>query len=260
MNLFDSHAHFDKPVSQKRLAPWLEAAAEAGVSRMLAVGGRPDANRLTLKLAKEHDDIIRASAGWDRDETGKDHDAKELEEQLSDPLTVALGEIGLDYFYQPETAPAQRLLLEDQLERARNHQLPVIIHTREADEDTLAILSDHARIWKGNADRIGVIHCFTREKPLATKLLDLGFMISFSGILSFNNAEPLRAVAKALPLDRLLIETDSPYLAPVPHRGQANQPAFVAAVADCLATQLELTPEEVAAATYKNACTLFGWP
>jgi TatD DNase family protein len=144
------------------------------------------------------------------------------------------------------------------LELARKYQLPVIVHSREADDDTMALLQEHVRRWCGDPGRIGVLHCFTGIVGFARKLLDMGLMISFSGIVTFKNANNLRAVARDVPEDRLLIETDTPYLAPVPHRGKSNEPAYVVHVAEILAKIRKDTIERIAHSTARNAERLFG--
>jgi TatD DNase family protein len=144
------------------------------------------------------------------------------------------------------------------LEVARSCGKPVVVHSREADEDTLSMLREHVRGWKGAADRIGVLHCFTGGLPFARALVDLGLHIGLSGIVTFRNAESLREVARWVPADRLLIETDAPYLAPVPHRGQRNEPAWVLHVAEALASARSIGLQEVAEQTSVNARRLFG--
>jgi TatD DNase family protein len=171
---------------------------------------------------------------------------------------AAIGELGLDFHYTPETAEAQQALMVEQLALARELRLPVIVHSREADQETVALLSAHARQWGGGSDRIGVLHCFTGTESLARQLLDLGFMISFSGIVTFRNADLLREVARGIPADRLLIETDTPYLTPVPHRGRPNEPCYLPAIAALLARVRGMDVEELAGLTTANSEKLFG--
>ena len=170
---------------------------------------------------------------------------------------VAVGEIGLDFHYAPETAEAQVALFRGQLAQARELGLPVIVHSREADAETLSELRAHAAAWTGAPERIGVLHCFTGGRAFAEALLNLGFHISFSGIVTFRNADVLREVAAAVPAERLLMETDSPYLAPVPMRGQANEPAFLVHVAETLASVRGCPVDEIARVTTANAQRLF---
>ena len=169
----------------------------------------------------------------------------------------AIGEIGLDYHYSRDTSKKQKNLFNAQLALARELDLPVIIHSREADEDTLKALKQHAEESENAPERIGVLHCFTGDKQFASELLKLGYYISFSGIVTFRNADPLRSVAEIIPEDKILIETDSPFLAPEPKRGNRNEPAFVAYVAEKLANVRGTSTEEICRITYKNAVRLF---
>ena len=225
---------------------------------MLSVGGSPEANELSLKLAAEFPGLIFGSVGYDRGLADSENDLAALRELAAKPETVAIGETGLDYFYEPEKAKEQKELFFQCLETAAAVCKPVIVHTRDADDDTLGMLTDFSTVWKGDPSRIGVLHCFTRDQKFARALLDLGFHISFSGIVTFANADPLREVAKYVPDDRLLIETDSPYLAPVPHRGKRNEPAFVSDVAKRLADLRDRTVEWLAKVSMENALHLFG--
>ena len=182
----------------------------------------------------------------------------ELETMLAAPEVVAIGEIGLDFHHDRETALAQIELFQRMLLLARDRQLPVSVHTREAEAETLAALGAHAAAWRGAPDRIGVMHCFTGGEVFARDLLALGFFISFSGIITFKNAGGLFAVAALVPEDRLLIETDSPYLAPEPFRGQPNEPAHVRRVAEVLAEIRHTSWETIAEISTRNAERLFG--
>lgn len=255
---FDSHVHFDDFVADGSLEAVLKRAHVSNVWKMLAVGGSPEANVLSLKLAKQFPGQIVGSVGYDRDLAGAENDLNALLELAEKPECVAIGETGLDYFYEPEKADEQKELFFQCLELSSNVRKPVIIHTRDADDDTLGMLNEFSKVWKGDPARLGVLHCFTRDKKMATALLDLGFYISFSGIVTFRNADPLREVAKRIPADRMLIETDSPYLAPVPHRGKRCEPAFVADTAALLADLRGVTVEAIAEQTARNAAVLFG--
>jgi TatD DNase family protein len=255
---FDTHVHFDDFVKDGTLEPALERADIARVSKMIAVGGSSEANELAQMLAGAFPKCIYAAAGYDRHMAGSLCDITALRELAAKDVTVAVGETGLDYFYEPEKAKEQQRLFFQCLETAIHVRKPVIVHTRDADDDTLSILTDFSKHWKGDPARVGVIHCFTRDERMAKLLLDLGFYISFSGIVTFANADPLREAAKFVPDDRLLIETDSPYLAPVPHRGERCEPAFVADTAKRLAELRGCAVESVAKRTLENACQLFG--
>lgn len=180
------------------------------------------------------------------------YDYKELGRLASDKRVVALGETGLDYYYQKDNIPLQQESFRQHIRIGKALKKPVIVHTRDARQDTLNILSEEKASECG-----GVLHCFTEDLETAKKLLDLGFYISFSGIVTFRNAESLREVARYVPLDRLLIETDSPYLAPVPFRGKENQPAFVRDIAEYIANLKQVSLQELSNKTTANFCCLF---
>jgi len=255
---FDTHVHFDEFVKDGTLEGLLERAEVSNVSKMIAVGGSPEANELAQMLAGAFSGRIYAAAGYDRHLAGPIYDITALRELAAKAATVAIGETGLDYFYEPEKARDQQRLFFQCLETAIHVRKPAIIHTRDADDDTLSILTDFSKHWKGDPARLGVIHCFTRDRKMATALLDLGFYISFSGIVTFANADPLREVAKFIPDDRLLIETDAPHLAPMPHRGERCEPAFVVDTAKRLAELRGCAVESLAKTTAQNAVHLFG--
>jgi TatD DNase family protein len=255
---FDTHVHFDDFVKDGSLEAALERAELSDVWKMIAVGGSPEANDIAQRMAEAFPKRIFAAAGYDRHLAGEPVDITALRELAAKPSTVAIGETGLDYFYEPEKADAQKKLFFQCLETANAVSKPVIVHTRDADSDTLSVLTDFSNHWKGDPARVGVIHCFTRDQKMAKALLDLGFYISFSGIVTFASAEALREVAKFVPDDRMLIETDSPYLAPVPHRGKRCEPAFVADTAKRLAELRDVAVESLAQTTMNNAIRLFG--
>lgn len=172
--------------------------------------------------------------------------------KASNPEVVAIGETGLDYFYSADTKEVQLASFVDHIKVANALKKPLIIHTRDAREDTLSLLKEHK-----NPGTKGVLHCFTESLDMALAAIDMGFYVSISGIVTFNSADELREVVKALPLERLLIETDSPWLAPVPHRGKQNQPGFVVEVAEFIASVKGVTVEELARQTTENFYTLF---
>ena len=172
--------------------------------------------------------------------------------KASNPEVVAIGETGLDYFYSADTKEVQLASFVDHIKVANVLKKPLIIHTRDAREDTLSLLKEHK-----NPETKGVLHCFTESLDMALAAIDMGFYVSISGIVTFNSADELREVVKALPLERLLIETDSPWLAPVPHRGKQNQPGFVVEVAEFIASVKGVTVEELARQTTENFYTLF---
>lgn len=258
--IIDSHAHLDVPVYDEDRAEVIARAREAGVELMLEIAGS-DIGRGSLekglRLAEEHS-FIYAAVGLHPHEASIYDEALEAELITASlrPKVIGWGEIGLDYHYDNSPRPAQRRAFERQLELALDRRLPAIIHTREAEADTLEILS---RAWTlgGGAEVGGIIHCFTGTAEFAEAAVDMGFLVSFSGVLTFKKAEDLRAIAARLPLDRLLVETDCPYLAPIPHRGRRNEPAYVRATAECMAEIRGVSLEEIALATTTNFRRLF---
>lgn len=257
----DTHVHFGAGMTPEDVAGLVARAGAAGVARMVAVGCEPDANAAALSAVRAHRDCLVAAVGYDRSMAGSDAEAEDIDRLLDaarDVRVVAIGEIGLDFYYTPETAVPQAELMARQLHLARERGLPVIVHSREADDVTLELLGAHARAWEGAADRIGVLHCFTGTEGFARRLLDLGFMVSFSGIVTFRNADSLRAVARLIPEDRMLVETDTPYLTPVPHRGVPNEPCYLPAVGAVLAKARGVPVERLAEITTANARRLFG--
>ena len=267
MRLFDTHAHFDGFEAEGTVPAVLARAAAAGVARMCAVGSSEASNALVVRLAQAHPETLLAAVGYDRDQIEKSRDMGKLAALAQNPAVVAVGEIGLDYYYSPETAPAQRALFGQMLEFAAERKLPVIVHSRYADDDTVDMLGDFSTLWKTFFHSVekpgaaipppGILHCFTGDAAFAEELLALGFFISFSGIVSFNNAGPLREVAKLVPEDRLLVETDCPYLTPKPFRGKVNEPAFVARVAEVLAEARGVDAAALAETTFANAVKIF---
>ncbi len=233
--LFDTHAHFEGTAEETAAA--MERARKAGVAHVMAVGGSKTLNEGTTGFKYR-------AVGWDRDQVGQELPS------LDYSNACAVGEIGLDYYYSAETKAAQRELFSRQLEKSLELDLPVVIHTRDADDDTLAILREiPAR---------GIIHCFTGSPRFCRALLDLGFYISISGIVTFRAADNVREAALYIPDERILIETDSPFLAPVPMRGSPNEPSFLVHTAKFLA-QLRRTPfERFAETTTRNALSILG--
>lgn len=261
MDLFltDSHVHLDAFDEAGDVPGVLDRAVAAGVRRMVAIGGTVAANERAVRLAGANPERLRATVGYDRDEAGRGPDVAAVERLARQPGVAGIGETGLDYHYQPETAGQQRALFQQMLDVASGARLPAVVHSREADDDTLAMLRAHAAAWKGDPARIGVLHCYTGSLDFARRLLDAGLYISFSGIVTFRNADALREVARYVPADRILVETDAPYLAPVPLRGKQNEPAYVVHVAQALATVRGVGLQDLAEQTTLNAAALFGW-
>lgn len=266
--MFDSHAHFARLDGPDGAAALLKRAAAAGVDRVLAIGGEPSANALAIEAARAFPANVRAAVGLDRDQAAAYPDEAALERaarHLADTVAaartevVAIGEIGLDFHYHPETKALQQPLLERLLALAREWTLPVAVHGRDAEAEVLSALRRHRDLWPGEPARIGVLHCFTGTASLAADLLALDYHLSFSGIVTFGNADRLREIARGVPADRLLVETDTPYLAPVPVRGRPNEPAYLPHVVAALARVRGEPPERLAETTARNAARLFGW-
>lgn len=249
----DSHCHIDFPDFQEGVDPLLARMAEAGVGHALCVAVNLEHLPRVLELARAHDNLF-ASVGVhpDHDE-GREPGVQELVELAGLPKVVAIGETGLDYYrMRREDVDWQRQRFRVHIRAARRSGKPLIIHTRNAAADTLAIMKEEGADQAG-----GVMHCFTESWEVARAALDLGFYISFSGIVSFKSAAELKEVARRVPLERLLIETDAPYLAPVPHRGRRNEPAYVRHVAEEISRLRDMPLAEVGAATTANFFRLF---
>ncbi len=250
----DSHCHLDKLDYESLhdgINDVVQKATQARVTELLSVGVTLDAFPAMMAMIEPYDNIY-ASCGVHPLDVESSFSLEQLKAYASHSKVVAIGETGLDYHYQPETAVLQRERFTQQVALAVELNKPLIIHTRDAREDTLAILKE------GRADKCGgVIHCFTEDMAFAEQAMALGFYISISGIVTFRQAIELKNVVKQLPLDRLLIETDSPYLAPVPHRGKQNQPAYVVEVAQYIAQLKETSLTEVANKTTSNFKDLF---
>ena len=254
----DSHAHIDGPEFDADREEVIERAHAAGISAILNVGtGDPHSGAFerAIELGKSHESIYTAIGTHPHDARFYNDEAEERTKSLIEggERVVAWGEIGLDFHYDNSPREVQVAVFKRQLHAARDLNLPVIIHTREAETETIEILkSDY-----DGADRRGVFHCFSGSEDLARRALEVGFMISFSGIVTFKKADELRNIARLVPLDRLLIETDCPYLTPVPYRGKRNEPAYVVEVARCLAGLHGLEIEQLAHVTTENFMRFF---
>ncbi|MBK4716379.1 MULTISPECIES: metal-dependent hydrolase [Tenebrionibacter/Tenebrionicola group] len=254
MFLVDSHCHLDGLDYEKLHAnvdDVLAKAASKDVKFCLAVATTLPGYRNMRELIGERENVA-FSCGVHPLNQDEVYDVAQLRRLAAEPGVVAMGETGLDYFYTPQTKARQQESFRHHIRIGRELKKPVIVHTREARDDTLAILREEQVTDCG-----GVLHCFTEDRETAGKLLDLGFYISFSGIVTFRNADALREAARYVPLDRLLVETDSPYLAPVPYRGKENQPAYVRDVAEYMAVLKGVSVEELAAITTQNFVNLF---
>lgn len=252
----DSHCHINFPELAEKMPELLENMERNGVTHALCVSVDLADFPQVLSLAEEHAHIF-ASVGVHPDyENTEEPSAEQLVKLAQHPKIIAIGETGLDYFRLKGDLEWQRERFRQHIRASRLCRKPLIIHTRAAAEDTIKILQDEgAGVNDGGV--AGVMHCFTESLEVALAAVDLGFYISFSGILTFKSAKDLQAVAKALPLDRILIETDSPYLAPMPHRGKMNEPALVKHVGEFLADLKGVSVTEVQTATSKNFFDLF---
>ena len=266
MRLLDSHAHIGEESFDEDREAMLLRAREAGVEAIVVIGYNAPSSTRAVEIATAAPEVATpsspamvATAGFapHNVQEADDEARSQVRAQLGDVRVVAVGEIGLDFHYDMPP-DAQRELFDEQLRWAVQAELPVVIHSREAEHDVIEALRQAGAVDGPNSPLRGVIHCFTESLAMAQAALGLGFYISFSGILTFKTAVRLRQVAARVPLDRTLIETDSPYLAPVPHRGKRNEPAFVGAVAECLARVHGLDAEQVAEGTASNCRRLFG--
>jgi len=254
--LVDSHCHLDHLKLTKyndSLNALLQAARDRGITQFLSVGVDLESSQRLLELADDYADVC-VSVGVHPLQKNLPP-LPEIEELLTlgrHDSVVAIGETGLDNFYSAETLDWQRESFVRHLKVADQLNKPVIVHTRDARDETLAILREHI-----NTDSAGVLHCFTESLEMAQAAMELNFYISFSGIITFRNAAELREVVKQVPLERMLVETDSPWLAPVPHRGQQNEPQYVREVAECVAEIKGISFEEVAEVTTRNFEQLF---
>jgi TatD DNase family protein len=259
--LIDTHTHLDDARYEPDREAMIARAREAGVESMITIGCDLATSRSAVALANQHP-FVYASIGV------HPHEVKHIEDGWYDEFRklardttkiVAYGEIGLDYHYNHSDPELQRRRFREQIQLARELKLPVIIHTREAQDDTIRILKEERASEIG-----GVFHCFSGDAWLAKDAIELGFYLSFSGILTFQNATMLREIAKTVPADRLLIETDCPYLTPIPHRGKRNEPAYVKHVAETLASITSngstVTAEDIGRLTSENARRLFKIP
>jgi TatD DNase family protein len=253
VRLIDSHAHLDFRQFDDDREKVIERARKAGVVTIVNIGTSPASSRTSVALAERYD-FIYATVGV------HPHDAKVVTPPVLDELrslaqhrkVVAVGEIGLDYYRDLSPRPVQRRVFDEQLALAAELGLPVIVHSRDAHDDVLAALRD----WKGT----GVLHSYSAGPRLLEEVLALGFSVGISGPVTFPKADALRAVAATVPMERLLVETDCPYLTPKPYRGRRNEPAYVQYVAEAVALAREASPVDVAQATTDNARRLFGIP
>jgi len=254
--LFDTHCHLDDPRFAEDFDAVLARAAEVGVTRMATIGCARSVDQAgdALAITKAHDHVVTTIGVHPHDAAAMD-DAlhAEVARIARDPKVVALGEMGLDFYYDNSPRETQKEVFRKQIALAREVGKPIVVHTRDAREDTLAILREESARDVG-----GIIHCFSEDAAFAAAALDLGFVASFSGIVTFKNAKGVRDAAAKQPADAILVETDAPYLAPVPKRGKRNEPSYVAHTAAVVAELRGEDPEALRARTTDNALRVFG--
>lgn len=252
--LVDSHCHLDFPEFQEDFEAVLARAEEAGVKTMMTICTHVTKFDQVHAIAKAHDNIF-CTVGIHPHNADSEPEVTvdQLVQWASDPKVVGFGETGLDYFYEHSPREIQQRQFRTHIEAARKLDLPVIVHTRDAEEDTLAIIEEEYN----KAPFRGLIHCFSASDAFAQRVVSMGFYISISGIVTFKKAEELREAIKNVPVDRLLVETDAPYLAPIPKRGKRNEPAFTAFTAAKVAEIKGLSEEEFAKQSTDNYFTLF---
>ncbi len=251
--IFDSHTHLNAEQFNDDIPETIERAKELGVTKMAVVGFDTPTIEKSLQLSHDYSNIY-SIIGWHPTEAGsytKDIE-KKLQEQLTMPKVVALGEIGLDYYWMEDPKEVQAEVFRRQIAIAKEINLPISIHTREALADTYQILKE-----EDIRDIGGIMHSFSGDFEWAKRFLDLGMHISFSGVVTFKKAQDVQEAATHVPLDRLLVETDAPYLAPVPYRGKRNEPGYTRYTVEKIAELRNIPVEEVALQTWKNAHRLF---
>jgi TatD DNase family protein len=253
MDLIDSHAHVDFPQFDNDREAVIERARGTGLVALVNIGTNLDTSRASVRLAKVYD-FVHATVGIHPHDADKANPEAldDLRSLAGHPTVVAVGEIGLDYYRDYSPRAAQRQAFQDQLTLASELGKPVVVHSREAHDDVLGILDD----WDG----VGVLHTYAAGPQRLAEVLDMGFYVGISGPVTYSRAEGLRRVARAVPLDRLLVETDCPYLTPEPHRGKRNEPAYVKVVAEAIAEARGESIQRVAEATTENARRLFRLP
>ena len=255
LGLIDSHAHIQGKEYAGEVDAVIGRAREAGVEQIIVVGGAGDmsSNTAAVALAESWPNLY-ATVGMhphDAKDVGEE-ELQQLKELAAHPKVIAIGETGLDYYYNHSQREVQRRVFAQFIRLASETDLPLVVHERDAAREVAELLRG-----EGEGKIRGVIHCFTGDYAAACAYLDLGFYLSLTGIITFKNAEPLREVVRKMPLDRIFVETDSPYLTPVPHRGRRNEPAYVRFVAATIANVKGLNIEEVARVTTNNVRALF---
>ena len=251
MKIFDTHTHLNDPAFAGNTQQYIDNAKELDVDEMAIIGSNEEFNIEAIRLSQNYQEL-HAVIGW-HPEFSKEYNEEQLVNQIKLPEVVGIGEIGLDYHWEEDPEPKiQQKVLIQQLDVAQQYNMPVSIHCRDAFDDMYQILKNH------DMSKSGIImHSFNGDLNWLNKFLDLGLWISYSGVVSFKNAPEVQESAKHTPLDRLLVETDAPYLTPEPYRGRPNQPAYTRYVVDAIAKYKNITPDEVAEHTFNNAYQVY---
>ncbi len=251
--IFESHAHYDDRAFDDDRDGLLGSLKESGIGYVINVGANPETTERTIALAEKYS-FVYGAAGVHPSDTGELDEEKFLwlKEQCAHPKIVAVGEIGLDYYWEEPSKETQKKWFERQLRLAGETGLPVIIHSRDAAKDTLDMVRE---FYEGEAG--GVIHCFSYSKEVAREYLEMGFYFGIGGVVTFRNARKLKEAVEYIPLEKILLETDSPYLAPVPYRGQRNSSLYLPLIAKEIAQIKGISYDETVAVTERNACRLF---
>jgi len=254
MNLTDTHIHLHFPQYDADRPAMIERAIQGGIRHFLNIGTDLKDSRKAVAIAEQYPEVY-AAVGFHPHETrhARDGELAELEKLLSHPKVVAIGEVGLDFFHEHSPRDVQKKLLRTFLAWYEQYRKPIIIHCRDAYEDLLGILKEH-----GKAPYRGTLHCYSSDTETMKKYLDLGFHIAFGGALTYKKNDGLREACALCPKDRLLLETDAPYLPPQSKRGQRNEPLYMIETAECAAKLHGMSVEEIADLTTTNACALFG--
>lgn len=250
--LVDSHCHLDFPELANRIDQVLSSMESARVGAALCIGVSLEKMPDVLSLAEQHENLFASVGVHPEHQDCREPDVATLLRYAQHQRVIGIGETGLDYYWHKDRPEWQRERFRTHIRAARESHKPLIIHTRDSAEDTLRIMREEGAEAVG-----GIMHCFTETQAVADSALSLGFYISFSGIVTFKNAKQLKQVARSIPLNRILVETDSPYLAPVPYRGKPNEPAYVRHVANEIALLREMDVLEIEQATTQNFCRLF---
>lgn len=254
MRLTDTHAHLNDEKYSADLPEVIERARAAGVERIICCGYDAPSSEKAVEIAAQYDCVYATVGVHPHDSKHYDAQARSrISELANNPKVIAVGEIGLDFHYDFSPREAQLAAFADQIALAGELRLPVVVHSRESNRECLQVLRESA------ANVLGcVFHCFSGDEAFAREVLDMGFYVGFDGPVTFKSSDALRRIVKMCPMDRILIETDCPYLSPVPHRGKRNEPAYVRYVAEAIAAEKQIPIEELAAITSRNAAVLFG--